>query len=45
MTGKIRNIVRNKNNKFVFHMSLEICEQINFDDFHLAVLNEVTVPM
>lgn len=39
VTGKVKNIVRNKNNKFVIHISLPKYEQIKYTiDFKL--LNE-----
>lgn len=40
ITGKVINIVRNKNNRFVFNITIQQCEQINNDNIDLDLLNE-----
>ncbi|XP_060870995.1 uncharacterized protein LOC132945306 isoform X4 [Metopolophium dirhodum] len=45
ITGKIKNIVRNKYNTFIFHLLLQECEYINNEDMNLALLNEPVIPL
>ncbi|XP_026816248.1 uncharacterized protein LOC113555865 isoform X3 [Rhopalosiphum maidis] len=45
ITGKIKHIVRNKYNIFIFHMLLQECEYINDEELNLALLNELVVPL
>jgi len=45
ITGKIKNIVRNKYNTFIFHLLLQECEYINNEDINLALLNEPVIPL
>ncbi|XP_022162076.1 uncharacterized protein LOC111027893 isoform X7 [Myzus persicae] len=45
ITGKIKHIVRNKYNTFIFHLLLQECESINNDDINLALLNEPVIPL
>lgn len=40
VTGKVVNIIRNKNNKFVFNISIQKCDYINNEDINLDLLNE-----
>lgn len=39
VTGEIQNIVRYKNNKFVFNLSLQNVEEIKNEDFNLTLFN------
>jgi len=45
ITGKIKHIVRNKYNTFIFHLFLQECEYINNEDMNLALLNEPIIPL
>ncbi|KAL4112570.1 hypothetical protein QTP88_016325 [Uroleucon formosanum] len=45
ITGKIKNIVKNKYNTFIFHLLLQECEYINNEDINLALLNEPVIPL
>jgi len=45
VTGKVMNIVKNKNNKFVLNLSLPTCEKIDIEDMNLALLNEDNIPL
>jgi len=45
VTGKIKHIVRNKYNTFIFHLSLQECVYINNEDINLALLNEPVIPL
>jgi hypothetical protein len=45
ITGKIKHIVRNKYNIFIFHMLLQECEYINDEEINLALLNEPVIPL
>jgi len=40
VNGKIKNIVRNKNNTFIIHISLSKYEEINNFAIDLKLLNE-----
>lgn len=45
VTGEIRNIVRYKNNKFVFNLSLQNIEEIKNEDLNLTLLNGNNIPL
>lgn len=45
VTGKVMNIVKNKNNTFVINLSLPTCEKINIEDMNLALINEDIIPL
>lgn len=45
VVGTIKNLVRIKNYKFLIHMKLQNCEQINNDEIDLALLNEEIIPL
>lgn len=43
--GKVTNVIRNKNNKFVFNMSLPICEKINNEELQSVIINKDVLPL
>lgn len=43
--GKVINVIRNKNNKFIFHMSLSTCEKINNEDLQSDLINKDVLPL
>lgn len=45
VTGKVKNLVRNKNNKFVFNLSLDKSEQLINEDIDLSLLNRNVIPL
>lgn len=45
VTGKVKNLVKTKNNKFVFHLSLDKCEQLNSEEIDLALLNRNVISL
>lgn len=45
VTGKVVNIIRNKNNTFVFNISIQQCDKINNENINLDLLNEDNLPM
>lgn len=45
VVGKVINVIKNKNNKFIFHMSLPICKKINTEDLQSDLINKDVLPL
>lgn len=45
VTGRVKNLVRNKNNKFVFNLLLDKSDKLNNEEIDLALLDIKLKPL